>query len=199
MYGILQVVFKNRNMILNPKFRFLGMVVLPEVLLNIFFLPVTLVTNFLFILLFVKAFGGILGYSLTSIPYLSSVESSRIYELILFFIATYTISLLLAIYRDRSTAKWSLIWQIPFSLFVYRNALWALNILVIFKVFKGKRQGWNHFHKVGQRRSRNAGHEYQGELHGRILGKALAYSNRSMPLSPAYIQDLKSFWLFDRR
>jgi peptidoglycan-N-acetylglucosamine deacetylase len=150
MYGTLQVIFKHRDMLFNPKYGWFGFLVLPEFFITYLFLPVTIIANFTLIYISTKVILTILGINI----YLGSFfENNSLYKTILTFLLfmfLYSLTTILAIYRDNSRKKWSLLLQIPFNVIVYRQVLWALNIWVIFKAFAGRKALWNHFEKKGE-------------------------------------------------
>jgi cellulose synthase/poly-beta-1,6-N-acetylglucosamine synthase-like glycosyltransferase/peptidoglycan/xylan/chitin deacetylase (PgdA/CDA1 family) len=142
-FGNIQVLWKNRSIMLNPKSGWLGMVAMPFAW-NCFIGLV--ISPFISIFIF--------GYAIYEI--LSSGSFTADSKLILaamfwyvMFILIELVVVFLAIYRDPSKSKFRLIPFFFLYTFAFPFFLFIVSIQVLIKIFSGTAQGWGHLKRTG--------------------------------------------------
>ena len=142
-YGNIQVLWKNKDVIFNRKYGFLGFISVPFSINCIF----GTLTGPIFTLVFLVTF--LLSSKAYNAVRLNEFSFNNPLLFIAIFISLEIIVLALALYRDRSPNKWILI---PF--FVLQLMFFSIFFFVILfdttlKAVKGKAQGWNHLDRSG--------------------------------------------------
>jgi cellulose synthase/poly-beta-1,6-N-acetylglucosamine synthase-like glycosyltransferase/spore germination protein YaaH/peptidoglycan/xylan/chitin deacetylase (PgdA/CDA1 family) len=134
-YGIMQSFWKNKDACFNPRYGFLGMVALPNILLFQIIMPIIApVADLLFFV---------------SIAWnWNQPESMHKIELYygLFLVVDVTVSLLAFSFEKENFLK--LFWLIP-QRFVYRQLMYVILFRSITRAFKGEGQGWGVLQRTG--------------------------------------------------
>jgi cellulose synthase/poly-beta-1,6-N-acetylglucosamine synthase-like glycosyltransferase/peptidoglycan/xylan/chitin deacetylase (PgdA/CDA1 family) len=142
-FGNIQVLWKNRKIMFNPKKGWLGMVAMPFAW-NCFIGLV--ISPFISIITFGYAFYDIIvNNRLTA-------DSKLIWAAAfwyLMFILIELVVLFLAIYRDPSKSKFRLIPFFFVYTFTFPIFLFIVSIQVIVKIFSGRPQGWGYLKRTG--------------------------------------------------
>lgn len=150
-YGTLQCLWKHKNIILNPRYGYLGLVVLPEILLSFMFLGMMIAYLYMIILLlsnFTIAFFS----SRADIQSLLGGDLTRSLTFVAASLALYYLSNVMAVLVDNNKNKWQVLWYLPYQMIVYRALLWFTQCLVVLKAIKGGAQSWNHLNRTGLKR-----------------------------------------------
>jgi cellulose synthase/poly-beta-1,6-N-acetylglucosamine synthase-like glycosyltransferase/peptidoglycan/xylan/chitin deacetylase (PgdA/CDA1 family)/uncharacterized protein YxeA len=141
-FGNIQVLWKNRNIMLNRKFGWLG------------FLAMPFAWN-CFIGLIIGPFVSLLTVSYASYDVVVNGQMTADSKLILTAIFWYTIFMLVeltvvsvSVWRDPSTSKFRLIPFFFIYTFLFPFFLFIVSISVIIKIFKGTPQGWGHLKRT---------------------------------------------------
>lgn len=142
-FGNIQVLWKNRRIMFNPKSGWLGMVAMPFAWNCFIGLVITPFITF-----------TIFGYATYEFIFIGKLtaDSKMILAVVFWYIMFMLIELVvafLAIYRDPSKSKYRLL---PFF-FLYTLAfpffLFIVSIQVLLKIFKGTPQTWGHLDRTG--------------------------------------------------
>ena len=148
MYGTLQCLWKHRRMIGNPRYGYLGLVILPEILLSFLFLGMVLVYLYLLGVLF-------LNYAVAFFNARADVEALIGADLTITLmyvfgsLGIYYLLNVLAVVFDNNKDKWRVLWYLPYQMLVYRFLLWSAQLLAVLKALRGAHQGWNHLTRRG--------------------------------------------------
>ena len=148
-YGNLQLIYKNRDMIFNPKYKFVGLLLMPEVLANFLFLGVLPISD---ILLFITIGKLFISTFFPSSTLNEAIDYNDLLGALTFsagYFCLYLFTYLWATYLDKSKNKWRLTWLLPLNIFLYRHFIWYVNVVVIIKAFKGLEVGWNKLPRTG--------------------------------------------------
>lgn len=134
-YGIMQSFWKNRDACFNPKYKALGMVALPNILLFQIVLPMfaPLADVMLIISLFWNHHNP------------ASLHKIELYYLV-FFVVDILVSVIAFAFEKEKFSK--LIWLIP-QRFVYRQLMYVILFKAIRKAIKGESQGWGILKRTG--------------------------------------------------
>lgn len=148
-FGSLQLLYKNRRMIFNPKHKFVGMFLIPEILSSFIFMGILPITDVLILSGIFKILTSLFlpESNLNNLMNYNDLMTAIFFSLIYFCI--YFFSYLWATYLDKSSRKWSLIWILPFHIFVYRHFLWYVNLVVMMRAIRGLEVGWNKLARTG--------------------------------------------------
>ncbi|MEO6136263.1 MAG: polysaccharide deacetylase family protein [Ginsengibacter sp.] len=134
-YGIMQSFWKNRDACLNPKYKFLGMVALPNILLFQILLPIIAP------LADIMLVAGVIWNRHDP----ESIHKIGWYYLV-FFMMDILVSMIAFIFEKEKFSK--LIWLIPQRL-VYRQLMYVILFKAISKAIKGESQGWGVLQRTG--------------------------------------------------
>ena len=134
-YGIMQSFWKNRDAFLNPKYKSLGMVALPNVFVFQIILP--MLAPLADIMLIVSL--------LWNRQNPASLHKIELYYLI-FFAVDIFVSVIAFLFEKEKFGK--LIWLIP-QRFVYRQLMYVILFKAIRKAIKGESQGWGILKRTG--------------------------------------------------
>ncbi len=134
-YGIMQSFWKNRDACFNPKYKVLGMVALPNILLFQIILP--MLAPLADIMLIVSL--------LWNRHNPASLHKIELYYLIVFAVDIF-VSVIAFIFEKEKFSK--LIWLIP-QRFVYRQLMYVILFKAIRKAIKGESQGWGILKRTG--------------------------------------------------
>ncbi|MEJ0103342.1 MAG: glycosyltransferase [Bacteroidota bacterium] len=134
-YGIMQSFWKNRDACFNPRYKGLGMVALPNILLFQIIMP--LFAPFADLMFFVGLYIN-----------RNSPESSHKILLfyVLFLLVDVAVSVLAFVFEREKIHK--LIWLVP-QRFVYRQLMYVVLFRSIRKAIKGEGQGWGIMKRTG--------------------------------------------------
>ncbi|MBC7937460.1 MAG: glycosyltransferase [Rhizobacter sp.] len=134
-YGIMQSFWKNRDACFNPKYKALGMVALPNILLFQIILPILapLADIMLIISLIWNRHNS------------ASLHKIELYYII-FFAVDIFVSVIAFVFEKEKFSK--LIWLIP-QRFVYRQLMYVILFKAISKAIKGESQGWGILKRTG--------------------------------------------------
>jgi cellulose synthase/poly-beta-1,6-N-acetylglucosamine synthase-like glycosyltransferase/peptidoglycan/xylan/chitin deacetylase (PgdA/CDA1 family) len=142
-FGNIQVLWKNRNIMLNAKFRWLGLVAMP------------FAWN-CFIGLVIGPFISMItvGYGLYDFAVNGKFTAdSKLILTALFWYAMFMIVefavVFVSIWRDPSKAKFRLLPFFFVYTFIFPFFLFIVSISVLIKIFKGTPQGWGHLKRTG--------------------------------------------------
>jgi peptidoglycan-N-acetylglucosamine deacetylase len=134
-YGIMQSFWKNRDAFFNPKYKSLGMVALPNVLVFQVVLP--MLAPLADIMLIISLLWN------RSNP--ASLHKIELYYL-LFFAVDILVSAIAFFFEKEKAGK--LVWLIP-QRFVYRQIMYIILFRAIRKAIKGESQGWGILKRTG--------------------------------------------------
>lgn len=134
-YGIMQSFWKNRDACFNPKYKGLGMVSLPNILLFQIILP--LIAPLADLLFFVG-----LIYNRHDIDSMQHI----LFYYSLFLLIDVFISVVA--FRFEKENYWRLLWLLP-QRFVYRQLMYVVLFRSIRKAIKGEGQGWGNLKRTG--------------------------------------------------
>jgi cellulose synthase/poly-beta-1,6-N-acetylglucosamine synthase-like glycosyltransferase/peptidoglycan/xylan/chitin deacetylase (PgdA/CDA1 family) len=146
-YGTMQVLWKNKSVIMNPKYGSLGLFALPYMvfgLVTLLILPLTALGGFI-------AFSKYL-LSLTGWYTLSNFEIEAFRQVLVLFFVFLLISNIRIIYsiaKDNSRNKYFLLLMYPFVTTIYTYIISFMVIKVFIATLKGKAQGWGHLVRTG--------------------------------------------------
>jgi poly-beta-1,6 N-acetyl-D-glucosamine synthase len=134
-YGIMQAFWKNRDACFNPKYKGLGMVALPNVLLFQIILPVFApLADLVLILSLIWNHNDI-----------DSLHKIGIYYIV-FMLVDMLVSLVAFIFEKEKLTK--LIWLIP-QRFVYRQLMYVILFKALRRAIKGESQSWGVLTRTG--------------------------------------------------
>lgn len=147
-FGGLQVLFKHKHLIFNPKQGLLGMFALPYLLASFCTMVLAPLSLFTIVFLVLKI---IISYFLGYQTVISSDLSSLWFLISAFiiFTAIETFWTLLAIIIDKSKNKYILMLFVPLLLMFYNIFLTLISLKIIAKIGKGTAQGWGHLVRKG--------------------------------------------------
>jgi cellulose synthase/poly-beta-1,6-N-acetylglucosamine synthase-like glycosyltransferase len=134
-YGVMQAFFKNKDACFNPKYKGLGMVALPNILIFQIILPI-----------FAPLADLVLIISLLwnhNNP--ESLDKIGIYYLV-FMLVDVLVSVIAFVFEKEKLSK--LLWLIP-QRFVYRQIMYVILFKAIKKAIKGESQGWGILKRTG--------------------------------------------------
>ena len=134
-YGIMQSFWKNRDACFNPKYKALGMVSLPNILIFQILLPI----------LAPLADGMLVLSLLFNRQNPESLHKIEMYYLV-FMAVDLLVSVIAFIFEKEKFSK--LIWLIP-QRFVYRQLMYIILFKAIRKAIKGESQGWGILKRTG--------------------------------------------------
>ncbi len=134
-YGIMQSFWKNRDACFNPKYKGLGMVSLPNILLFQILLP--MIAPLADLMLIVSIIWN------WKDP--ESLHKIGLYYL-LFLVVDIMVSIIAFIFEKEKISK--LIWLIP-QRFIYRQIMYIILFRSIRRVIKGEHQGWGVLKRTG--------------------------------------------------
>ena len=134
-YGIMQSFWKNRDACFNPKYKTLGMVALPNILLFQIILPMLapLADLMLIISLIWNRHNP------------ESLHKIELYYLVFFTVDIFVSVIAFAFEKEKFS---KLIWLIP-QRFVYRQLMYVILFKAIRKAIKGESQGWGVLKRTG--------------------------------------------------
>jgi cellulose synthase/poly-beta-1,6-N-acetylglucosamine synthase-like glycosyltransferase/peptidoglycan/xylan/chitin deacetylase (PgdA/CDA1 family) len=148
MFGTLQCIWKHKNMIGNPKYGYLGLVILPEIAFTFLTLLMLFVYLYLFGVFMLEFFVNLFSNNLDiSKAFDADIKITLFY--VLGALLIYFLTNVLAVIFDNNKNKWQILWYLPFQMIVYRNFLWVIQWIALFSALKGGRQGWNHLKRTG--------------------------------------------------
>ncbi|MFI5185784.1 MAG: glycosyltransferase [Chitinophagales bacterium] len=134
-YGIMQSFWKNRDACFNPKYRSLGLIALPNILLFQILAPIFApIADLLFIL------------SLVWNRHDPASRNKILLFYALFLLVDMTVSLLAFVFEKQKPFK--LIWLLP-QRFVYRQLMYVVLFRSIRKAIKGETQSWGVLKRTG--------------------------------------------------
>jgi hypothetical protein len=134
-YGIMQSFWKNRDACFNPKYKSLGLVALPNVLLFQILLPIL-----------APIADGMLVFSLIW----NRHNPDSMQKIALFYGIFLVVDMLVSVvafYLEKEKPG-KLIWIIP-QRFVYRQLMYIILLKAIKKAIKGESQGWGGLKRTG--------------------------------------------------
>ncbi len=147
-YGTLQCLWKHKSMVFNPRYGYLGIVVLPETLLSYVFLGMMVAYLYMLVILLFN-FTISLFSSRADIQMLIGGDFTRSLMFVMGSLALYYISNVMAVLVDNNKNKWQVLWYLPYQMIVYRAILWFTQCLVVLKAIRGGHQSWNHLQRKG--------------------------------------------------
>lgn len=134
-YGVMQAFWKNRDACFNPKYKALGMVSLPNILLFQIILPVLApLADVMFVL------------SLVWNRHDPGSMHKILFYYLVFFVVDVLVSVVAFVFEQEKPSK--LLWLIPQRL-VYRQLMYVILFRSIRKAIKGEGQGWGVLQRTG--------------------------------------------------
>lgn len=135
-YGIMQSFWKNRDACFNPKYKGLGMVTLPNILLFQIIMP--LIAPLADILFFVGLF------------YNRNDFDSMAYILLYYFLfLLIDVFISVIAFRFEKENYWRLLWLLP-QRFAYRQLMYVVLFRSFRRALKGQSQGWGSLKRTGK-------------------------------------------------
>lgn len=134
-YGIMQSFWKNKDACFNPKYKALGMVALPNILLFQILMPILApLADFLFVLSIILSWND-------------SISRDKLFLFYgLFLLVDVAVSLVALLFEKEKLSK--LLWLIP-QRFVYRQLMYVVLFRSLRKAIKGEVQGWGVLKRTG--------------------------------------------------
>ena len=134
-YGIMQAFWKNRDACFNPKYKVLGMVSLPNILLFQILLPMLApLADVMLILSLIW----------------NRHNSESLYKIEIYYLVFMAVDLMVGViafaFEKEKFSK--LIWLIP-QRFVYRQLMYVILFKAVRKAIKGESQGWGILKRTG--------------------------------------------------
>jgi cellulose synthase/poly-beta-1,6-N-acetylglucosamine synthase-like glycosyltransferase/peptidoglycan/xylan/chitin deacetylase (PgdA/CDA1 family) len=142
-FGNIQVLWKNRSIMLNPKSGWLGMVAMPfawNCFIGLVISP--------FISMFIFGYAAYEIISAGSFTADSKLILAAVFWYVMFILIELVV-VFLAIYRDPSSSKYRLIPFFFLYTFSFPVFLFIVSIQVLIKIFSGTAQGWGHLKRTG--------------------------------------------------
>ncbi|MFV5686709.1 polysaccharide deacetylase family protein [Flavobacterium sp. GB2R13] len=134
-YGVMQAFSKNKDACFNPKYKGLGMVALPNILIFQIILPI-----------FAPLADLVLIFSLIwNHNNLESLYKIGIYYVVFMFVDV-LVSIIAFVFEKEKLSK--LVWLIP-QRFIYRQLMYVILFKAIKKAIKGESQGWGVLKRTG--------------------------------------------------
>ena len=147
-FGTLQVIFKNLNIIFNPKHKAVSMFAIPYLFFNFFSMLVSPLANLPFLILIIKLYiGAEVGFLAFNKNDQTSIQWMFIF--IFGYLAIEYISTIFAIWQYKLQGKWILLAFIPIQILVFRFLILIITVTSILKAFEGKAVGWGHLQRTG--------------------------------------------------
>lgn len=134
-YGIMQSFWKNRDACFNPKYKGLGMIALPNVLLFQIVMP--LIAPLADLLFFIG-----LIYNRNDID---SMQQILIYYFLFLLIDVF---ISIVAFRFEKENYWRLLWLLP-QRFIYRQLMYIVWFRSVRRAIKGEGQGWGNLKRTG--------------------------------------------------
>jgi peptidoglycan-N-acetylglucosamine deacetylase len=147
-FGTLQVIFKNLDIIFNPKHKTVSMFAIPYLFFNFFSMLVSPIANLPFFILIFKLY---IGVKVGFLAFNSNDQMSMQWMFIFIFgyLAIEYISTIFAIWQYKFKGKWVLLAFIPIQIIVFRLLILVITVTSILKAFEGKAVGWGHLQRTG--------------------------------------------------
>jgi hypothetical protein len=144
-YGIMQSFWKNKDACFNPKYKSLGMVALPNILLFQVIMPIIApIADLLFF--FSIAWNW------------NNADPSSLHKILLYYglflFVDLAVSLIAFSFEKEKMTK--LIWLLP-QRFVYRQLMYVILFRSISRAIKGEGQGWGVLKRTGNAQLNNPG------------------------------------------
>ncbi len=140
-FGVMQCFWKHRDTLLNPKYKNLGMVAMPNVLIFQIILP--FLAPLADLILVISVVAASLGIVVASVQYI-------IFYYIIFTLIDMAGAALAFAYEKENIFK--LIWMLPQRI-IYRQMMYYILIKSFGKALKGEIQGWGSLKRTGNVRS----------------------------------------------
>jgi peptidoglycan-N-acetylglucosamine deacetylase len=147
-FGTLQVIFKNLDIIFNPKHKAVSMFAIPYLFFNFFSMLVSPIANLPFFILLIKLY---LGAKVGFLAFNTNDQVSMHWMLIFVigYLAIEYISTIFTIWQHQLKGKWILLAFIPVQILVFRLLILCITMTSILKAFEGKAVGWGHLQRTG--------------------------------------------------
>jgi peptidoglycan-N-acetylglucosamine deacetylase len=148
-FGLLQVVFKNLELLFNSNYGFLGLFTLPMVLLQYLLMSLypiimlSLLSYFVGIIL--DSFNSGIGLGLSFLW-----QNKLFIGFTLFYLALDILKIAIAIYKEKHVPKrFKMILILPYYLFVFQNLMSLITFWTLVRAIKGKIATWGHLTRTG--------------------------------------------------
>ncbi|MBC7472377.1 MAG: glycosyltransferase [candidate division SR1 bacterium] len=148
-FGMLQVLFKNFEILFNPNYGFIGLFTLPIILFQYLLMS-------LYPIMMVSIGGYLLGFLLDSYNGGIALGFSFLWQnkLFLYFSAIYILldafKIILAISKERHIQnKYKMLLIIPYYLFIFQNLMSAITFWTLVRAIRGKIATWGHLTRTG--------------------------------------------------
>ncbi len=136
-FGVMQCFWKHRNTVFNPKYKYFGMIAMPNILIYQMILPI--LAPLADIILLLSLLAASFGIIVSSIPHI-------ILYYIVFTIIDIAGAALAFAFEKENHLK--LIWMLPQRL-IYRQLMYYILIKSFNKAMKGELQGWGALKRTG--------------------------------------------------
>ena len=134
-YGIMQSFWKNRDACFNPRYKALGMVALPNILLFQVLMPI------------IAPLADLLFFFAIAWSWNDPESRHKLFLFYgLFLLVDVTVSVVAFVFEKQKLYK--LVWLIP-QRFVYRQLMYVILFKSIFRAIKGEGQGWGVLKRTG--------------------------------------------------
>jgi cellulose synthase/poly-beta-1,6-N-acetylglucosamine synthase-like glycosyltransferase len=134
-YGIMQSFWKNRDACFNPRYKALGMVALPNILLFQVLMPI------------IAPLADLLFFFAIAWSWNDPESRHKLFLFYgLFLLVDVTVSVVAFVFEKQKLYK--LVWLIP-QRFVYRQLMYVILFKSIFRAIKGEGQGWGVLRRTG--------------------------------------------------
>jgi peptidoglycan-N-acetylglucosamine deacetylase len=147
-FGTLQVIFKNLDIIFNPKHKAVSMFAIPYLFFNFFSMLVSPIANLPFFILLIKLYigakVGVLAFNLND-----QVSMHWMFIFIFGYLGIEYVSTIFAIWQYKLKGKWVLLAFVPIQILVFRLLILVITVTSILKAFQGKAVGWGHLQRTG--------------------------------------------------
>lgn len=145
MYGMLQTAWKHKNTVFHWRYKALGFVSVPNILIfQIFF---TLISPIIDLSLFGSAGWALWQHAHHPMDYSSAYALHRILDYYLIFLAVDFMSAAVAFLLERKRENWKLLLWLPFQRFIYRQFMYYISYKAVTKAIKGKQVHWGKFER----------------------------------------------------
>jgi cellulose synthase/poly-beta-1,6-N-acetylglucosamine synthase-like glycosyltransferase/peptidoglycan/xylan/chitin deacetylase (PgdA/CDA1 family)/spore germination protein YaaH len=145
MFGTFQAAWKNKSILFKPKYKWLGMVALPNIFLFQILFP--LISPFIDLLTIVL----IVGAFVSKQQHPDQFFAGNLYQVLFYyslFLAVDFITATIAFFMERKENKRLLVWLFP-QRFFYRQLMYYVAIKSVFASLHGGEVGWNKVDRKG--------------------------------------------------
>ena len=148
-FGMLQVLFKNLDVMLNSNYGFMGLFTLPMTLLQYFLMSLypIMITGIIsyFLNLLISSFNGGFGLGLSFLW-----ENKLFIYFTLFYLGLDLVKIFIAIIKEKhAPKKYKMILILPYYLLVFQNLMSIITFWTLIRAIKGRIATWGHLTRTG--------------------------------------------------